>query len=104
MSNFTYHRRRWAAIPCDLFLNPNISWEAKAVAGILYASEVGDHEIKDYLGPLNPTETVFLTALEELKKCGLITFDEEVGHYNITILQGGTACQTEHDRSALSSV
>ena len=86
MSNFTYHRRRWAAIPCDLFLDPNISLEAKAVAGILCATEEGDHEIKDYLGPLTPTETVFLTALEELKKCGMITFDEETGRYNINIL------------------
>ena len=34
MSNITFHRHHMTAIPTDLLLNPTISIEAKAFAGI----------------------------------------------------------------------
>lgn len=49
MSNFTYYRRRWAAIPLDLLLNPTVSLAAKAVAGILFAADQMDHQTLSFL-------------------------------------------------------
>ena len=37
MSNITFHRRHMTAVPTDLLLDPMISIEAKAFAGILQA-------------------------------------------------------------------
>ena len=86
MSNFTYHRRRWAAIPLDLLLNPTVSLAAKAVAGILFAADQMDHQTLSFLSePLNlSTEDVF-SALDELETHGIIRMEEEDGRTDICI-------------------
>ena len=86
MSNFTYHRRRWAAIPLDLLLNPTVSLAAKAVAGILFAADQMDHQTLSFLStPLNlSTEDIF-SALEELEEHGVIRMAENDGRTDIYI-------------------
>ena len=86
MSNIIYHRRRWAAIPLDLLLNPNASLEAKALAGLIYAIDPGNHDLLDFTTPLNMTKVTFFTALSELKELGIISFNEADGHYDIDII------------------
>ena len=86
MSNFTYHRRRWAAIPLDLLLNPTVSLAAKAVAGILFAADQMDHQTLSFLStPLNlSTEDIF-SALEELEAHEIIRMEEKDGRTDIYI-------------------
>ena len=86
MSNFTYHRRRWAAIPLDLLLNPTVSLAAKAVAGILFAADQMDHQTLSFLStPLNlSTEDIF-SALEELEAHEIIRMEEEEGRIDINV-------------------
>ena len=85
MSNITY-RRRWAAIPLDLLLNPNASLEGKVLAGLIYAIDPGNHDLLDFTTPLNMTKSTFFTALLELKELGIISFNEADGHYDIDVI------------------
>ena len=89
MSNFTYYRRRWAAIPLDLLLNPMVSLAAKAVAGILLAADQMDHQTLSFLSePLNLSREEVFSALEELDAHGIIRMEEndERIDINVTIL------------------
>ena len=86
MSNFTYHRRRWAAIPLDLLLNPMVSLAAKAVAGILLAADQMDHQTLSFLSePLNLSREEVFSALEELDAHGIIRMEENDGRTDIYI-------------------
>ena len=86
MNNFTYYRRRWAAIPLDLLLNPTVSLAAKAVAGILLAADQLSHNTHSFISdPLNVSEEVF-SALAELEAHGIISIGEEDELININIL------------------
>ena len=87
MSNFTYHRRRWAAIPLDLLLNPTVSLAAKAVAGILFATDQMDHQTLSFLSePLNLSWDEVFSALDELEAHGIIRMEENDGRIDINIL------------------
>ena len=87
MNNFTYHRRRWAAIPLDLLLNPTVSLAAKAVAGILLAADQLSHNTLSFISnPLNVSEEEDLSALTELEAHGIISMGEEDELININIL------------------
>lgn len=86
MSNITYHRRRWAAIPLDLLINPAASLEAKVLAGLIYAIDPGNHDLLDFTTPLNMTKDAFFTALSELKELGIIAFNKTDGHYDINVI------------------
>ena len=86
MSNFTYHRRRWAAIPLDLLLNPTVSLAAKAVAGILFAADQMDHQTLSFLSePLNLSRDEVFSALDELEAHGILRMEEEDGRTDIYI-------------------
>ena len=86
MSNFTYYRRRWAAIPLDLLLNPTVSLAAKAVAGILFAADQMDHQTLSFISePLNLSSEEVFSALEELEAHGIIRMEENDGRININI-------------------
>ena len=87
MNNFTYYRRRWAAIPLDLLLNPTVSLAAKAVAGILLAADQLSHNTLSFISdPLNISEEEVFSALNELKAHGIISMGEEDELININIL------------------
>ena len=87
MNNFTYYRRRWAAIPLDLLLNPTVSLAAKAVAGILLAADQLSHNTLSFISdPLNVSEEEVFSALTELKAHGIISMGEEDELININIL------------------
>lgn len=47
MSNINFHRRHMTAVPTDLLLDPMISIEAKAFAGILQAIPTGNHDLQE---------------------------------------------------------
>lgn len=87
MNNFTYYRRRWAAIPLDLLLNPTVSLAAKAVAGILLAADQLSHNTLSFISdPLNVSEEEVFSALTELEAHGIISIGEEDELININIL------------------
>lgn len=87
MNNFTYHRRRWAAIPLDLLLNPTVSLAAKAVAGILLAADQLSHNTLSFISdPLNVSEEEVFSALTELEAHRIISIGEEDELININIL------------------
>ena len=86
MSNFTYYRRRWAAIPLDLLLNPTVSLAAKAVAGILFAADQMDHQTLSFISePLNLSTEDAFSALDELEAHGIIRMEEEDGRIDINV-------------------
>ena len=86
MSNFTYYRRRWAAIPLDLLLNPTVSLAAKAVAGILFAADQMDHQTLSFLSePLNISRDEVFSALDELEAHGIIRMEEKDGRIDINV-------------------
>ena len=86
MSNFTYYRRRWAAIPLDLLLNPTVSLAAKAVAGILFAADQMDHQTLSFISePLNQSRDEVFSALDELEAHGIIRMEEEDGRIDINV-------------------
>lgn len=87
MNNFTYYRRRWAAIPLDLLLNPTVSLAAKAVAGILLAADQVSHNTLSFISdPLNVSEEEVFSALTELEAHGIITMENEGECISINIL------------------
>jgi len=87
MNNFTYYRRRWAAIPLDLLLNPTVSLAAKAVAGILLDADQVSHNTLSFISdPLNLSEEEVFSALAELEAYGIITIENEGECISINIL------------------
>ena len=87
MNNFTYYRRRWAAIPLYLLLDSTVSLAAKAVAGILLAADQLSHNTLSFISnPLNVSEEEVLSALTELEAHGIISMGEEDELININIL------------------
>lgn len=86
MSNITFHRRHMTALPTDLLLDPTISIEAKAFAGILQAIPTGDHDLQELAILLNVPGERIVPALSELKKLGFLSVEEHDGVYQLNIM------------------
>ena len=103
MSNITFHRRHMTALPTDLLLDPTISIEAKAFAGILQAIPTGDHDLQELAALLNVPDERIVPALSELSEIGFLTIKEADGIFHLNLWSGGMPWQIELDRYALSS-
>ena len=89
MNSFTFHRKHMTALPTDLLLDPTISIEAKAFAGILRAISEGNHSSEELAILLNVSEEKILPALSELKELGFLSVEEHDGVYQLNIMEGG---------------
>lgn len=76
MSNITFHRRHMTVVPTDLLLNPTISIEAKAFAGILQAVSEGKHDLQELALLLNVPDEKIPSVLAELSEIGFLTIEE----------------------------
>jgi len=85
MSNITFHRRHMTAVPTDLLLDPTISIEAKAFAGILQAIPTGDHDLQELAVLLNVPDERIVPALSELSKIGFLTIEECDGIFHLNL-------------------
>ena len=79
MNRIIHHSPRMTAIPTDLLLAPDISIEAKAVAGILQALDEGDYGLRQLALCLNIPEEKILPVLRELTAIGVVTIEKEDG-------------------------
>ena len=86
MSNITFHRHHMIAIPTDLLLNPTISIEAKAFAGILRAISEGNHSSEELAILMNVPEEKIFPALCELKELGFLSVEEHDGVFQLNIM------------------
>ena len=86
MSNITFNRRRMTAVPTDLLLDPTISIEAKAFAGILRAISEGNHSSEELAILFNAPEEKIFPALSELKELGFLSVEEQDGIFQLNIM------------------
>ena len=86
MSNINFHRRHMTAVPTDLLLDPTVSIEAKAFAGILRAISEGNHSSEELAILMNVPEEKILPALSELKELGLLSVEEHDGVFQLNIM------------------
>ena len=86
MSNITFHRRHMTAVPTDLLLDPTISIEAKAFAGILQAIPAGNHDLQEFAVLLNVPEEKIFPALSELEELGFLSVEEHDGVFQLNIM------------------
>ena len=86
MNNFTFHRKHMTALPTDLLLDPTISIEAKAFAGILRAISEGNHNTEELAILLNVPEEKIFPALSELEELGLLSVEEHDGVFQLNIM------------------
>ena len=86
MSNITFHRRHMTVLPTDLLLDPTISIEAKAFAGILRAISEGNHSSAELAILLNVPEEKIFPALSELKELGFLSVEEQDGIFQLNIM------------------
>ena len=86
MNNFTFHRKHMTALPTDLLLDPTISIEAKAFAGILRAISEGSHSSEELAILLNVPEGKIFSALSELKELGFLSVEEHDGIFQPNIM------------------
>ena len=86
MNNFTFHRKRMTALPTDLLLDPTISIEAKAFAGILRAISEGNHSSEKLAMLLNVPEEKIFPALSELKELDFLSVEEHDGVFQLNIM------------------
>ena len=86
MSNITFYRHHMTAIPTDLLLDPTISIEAKAFAGILRAISEGNHGSAELAILLNVPEEKLFPALSELKELGFLSVEEQDGIFQLNIM------------------
>ena len=89
MGNITFHRRHMTAVPTKLLLDPMISIEAKAFAGILQAIPAGNHDLQELAVLLNVPDERIVPALSELSEIGFLTIKECDGIFHLTLGQGG---------------
>ena len=85
MSNITFHRRRMTAVPTDLLLDPTISIEAKAFAGILQAIPAGNHDLQEFAVLLYVPEERIAPVLSELSEIGFLTIEKRDGIFHLNI-------------------
>lgn len=86
MNRIIHHSPRMTAVPTDLLLDPNLSIEAKAVAGILQALDAGYYDLESLSLSINlPNERV-LPVLTELKQLGLIVLEQDDGDFLLHVL------------------
>ena len=86
MSDITFNRRRMTAVPTDLLLDPTISIEAKAFAGILRAISEGNHNTEELAILLNVPEEKIFPALSELEELGFLSVEEHDGVFQLNIM------------------
>lgn len=86
MNRIIHHSPRMTAVPTDLLLDPGLSIEAKAVAGILQALDAGYYDLESLSLSINlPNERV-LPVLTELKQLGLIVLEQDDGDFLLHVL------------------
>ena len=85
MSNITFHRRHMTAVPTDLLLDPMISIEAKAFAGILQAISTGNHDLQELAVLLNVPDEKIVPMLSELSEIGFLTIEERDGIFQLNL-------------------
>ena len=85
MSNITFHRRHMTAVPTDLLLDPMISIEVKAFAGILQAINAGLIVRQQLLILLNVPDERIVPALSELSEIGFLTIKECDGIFHLNL-------------------
>ena len=85
MNNITFHRRHMTAVPTDLLLDPTISIEAKAFAGILQAIPAGNHDLQEFAVLLNVPDEKIAPVLSELSEIGFLTIEkrDDIFHLNL---------------------
>lgn len=86
MSNITFHRRNMTVVPTNLLLDPTISIEAKAFAGILQAISEGNHSSEELAILLNVPEEKIFPALSELKERGFLSAEDHNGVFLLNIM------------------
>ena len=85
MNNFTFYRKHMTVVPTELLLDPAISIEAKAFAGILRAISEGNHSSEELAILLNVPEEKILPALSELKELGFLSVEERGGIFQLNL-------------------
>ena len=85
MSNINFHRRHMTAVPTDLLLDPTISIEAKAFAGILQAIPAGNHDLQEFAVLLNVPEEKIAPVLSELSEIGFLTIEKRDGIFHLNL-------------------
>ena len=81
MNRIIHHSPRMTAVPTDLLLDPGLSIEAKAVAGILQALDAGYYDLESLALSINLSNEKILPVLTELKQLGLIVLEQDVGDF-----------------------
>lgn len=77
MNRIIHHSPRMTAVPTDLLLDPGLSIEAKAVAGILQALDAGYYDLESLSLSINLSNEKILPVLTELKQLGLIVLEQD---------------------------
>ena len=86
MNRIIHHSPRMTAVPTDLLLDPGLSLEAKAVAGILQALDAGYYNLESLSLSINLSNEKILPVLTELKQLGLIVPEQDGGDFLLHIL------------------
>ena len=86
MNNFTFYRKHMTTLPTSLLLDPTISIEAKAFAGILRAISEGNHSSEELAILLNVPEEKIFPVLSELKELGFLSVEEHDGIFQLNIM------------------
>jgi len=86
MNRIIHHSPRMTAVPTDLLLDPGLSLEAKAVAGILQALDAGYYNLESLSLSINLSNEKILPVLTELKQLGLIVLEQDGGDFLLHVL------------------
>ena len=86
MNRIIHHSPRMTAVPTDLLLDPGLSLEAKAVAGILQALDAGYYNLESLSLSINLSNEKILPVLTELKQLGLIVPEQDGGDFLLHVL------------------
>ena len=86
MNRIIHHSPRMTAVPTDLLLDPGLSLEAKAVAGILQALDAGYYNLESLSLSINLSNEKILPVLTELKQLGPIVLEQDGGDFLLHIL------------------
>ena len=86
MNRIIHHSPRMTAVPTDLLLDPGLSIEAKAVAGILQALDAGYYDLESLALSITLSDEKILPILTELKQLGLIVLEQDGGDFLLHVL------------------
>ena len=86
MNRIIHHSPRMTAVPTDLLLDPGLSLDAKAVAGILQALDAGYYNLESLSLSINLSNEKILPVLTELKQLGLIVLEQDDGDFLLHVL------------------